>query len=196
MFDALNKSYAIRKALGDQQGIARMHISFGSAYLLTGKTKTARAECHLGLELAEPLEAMAEIKDACICLYSSYKELGDNETALKYYERANAVDKEMAQTETQRQLQIMEFHRQVTADSIAREREKESIAQHHADEIRKESNERTVLLFSGIFLLISSVVLFLFFRRASRSKKMIEEEKSRRYASSQYPACICHQRTS
>lgn len=175
MFDAFHQSEQIRMALDDQLGMANLWIRRGTAYALLEQFSNARDECEMGLHIADSLGALAEMKDACDCLYLAYKGLRQDDRALAYYERHSSLRDSLATDETLMQLQVMEFRAQVAKDSLLREAEKIAMQQ----DLQEGKRLRNVYMAIGIVLIFLSLLLYLLFKRTRASKSVIEQEKNK-----------------
>lgn len=179
MFSYFKKCEELRLALDDRLGLASLWIKRGFVYAFTGDYVKAKDECKRGLVIASEVGALPEIKDACECLYLSYKGLKQEDLALAYYERHSRLLDSLAKDETLMQLQVMEFRAQVTKDSINREAEKLAVAVAHQMALVKGKQYRNIFLVIGILLVFLSLLLYRLFHKTHRSKKAIELAKGK-----------------
>ena len=170
MFDYFRRCEVIRQQLKDEFGLGILWTARGTAYDILGRQREALAECEKGLKVAEKFEALKEQQDACDCLYQAHKGLKQDKLALAYYERRDQLQDSMARDETLSKLRIMEFRKQVTQDSLAREAEKEVLAQKHKQQLRQSKRVRNVGLIGGAGLLVLSIMLYRLFYKTRASK--------------------------
>jgi adenylate cyclase len=175
MFAAFHQCEQIRMALDDRLGMANLWIRRGTSYALLDQFTHARDECEKGLHIADSLDALAEMKDACDCLYLAYKGLHQDDRALSYYERHNSLRDSLAQDETLMQLQVMEFRAQVARDSLSRTAEKMAMQQ----DLQEGKRLRNVYMVIGIALIFLSLLLYFLFKRTRASRSVIEQEKNK-----------------
>jgi predicted ATPase len=87
-FDYLEKSYQIRKEVGDQRGIARSLYNTGFLFMSKGEYITALDYLERALVIDEKI---GDQEDASICLHNIgdvYQEFGEYEKALDFYEKS------------------------------------------------------------------------------------------------------------
>jgi adenylate cyclase len=156
-------------------------VSIGNIFHQLGKNKEAVKKCKAGLEIAEKLGDLSKKKDACECLYKSYKSLANAPLALRYYEKANVFEDSLKREETSNRMMNMEFQKQQLADSIAYVK-KQNVAQlKYQAEIQKKESQRNIIIASLCFMLLLAVGLWsrLNFVRKSKEALQIEKEALR-----------------
>jgi len=178
-FATLSRSLAIERQIGDQQGVALSHAGIGSLFLKQGKYRQAIDWCKQSLTLAEQIGVLQEQKQACECIYESYKALGRGLEALAYHERLISLEDSLHAEATSERLQQMEFARQVLADSVARAEEQRKMEAAHRAEIRRKNRSRNLLIGVAAVLLLGAGTLFSQVRIVRRSRADIAREKER-----------------
>lgn len=174
-----DQSMLLRRQIGDKVGISRVLINKGLSLLSMERYEEAKEICLEGYEQAETLSAIREMRDACDCLYQVNKISGRNEIALRYFEEYTNYDDSLRNSDISRQLQQMEFKKQVAKDSLQREMEKQEMTQSHFDSLKKASRARNIMMFSGLALLLFSGILYRRIQQVRKSKQKIEDEKSK-----------------
>lgn len=157
-------------------------ISIGNIFHKTGKSKEAIDKCKSGLNIAEKLGAVAEKKDACDCLYKSYKSLGENKTALFYYEKVHFFEENLQSEETYNKMMSMEFQKQQLVDSLAHVKKEHFIKLKHSEELQEREKQRNIIIVSLCFILVIALSLWsrLNFARKSKAALQIEKDNSER----------------
>ena len=177
--DFLEKSKQICIAIGDSNGLANVRNSIGSIYLAQDKYSEAIKQCKIGLEISEHLGDVLLQKEACKCLYLSYKNYGDLGKALFIHERLTGISDSLKQSETQQKLQEMEFNQQVIQDSIANA-EKERLRElKYQEEVSANLRSRNISFGVSAFILILAAGLYNRLRYTRKTKLIIEREKDR-----------------
>jgi adenylate cyclase len=159
---------------------SRSRIAIGNTLHQLGKHKESVDKCKAGLQMAEKLGAVSVKKDACECLYNSYKSLGNDQLALRYYEKVNAFADSLHSEETSNKMMNMEFQKQQMVDSIAYVNKQNLIDLKHKEEVQKKEKQRNIIIVSlGIMLLVASGLWSsLSFVKKSREALRIEKDRS------------------
>ncbi len=159
---------------------SRSRIAIGNTLQQLGRAKEAVDKCKTGLKMAEKLGAVSVKKDACDCLYKSYKSLGNNQLALTYYEKVNAFADSLHSEETSNKMMNMEFQKQQLVDSIAYVKKEHLIQLKHEEEVRKKEKQRNIIIVSLLFMLAVAGGLWssLNFVRKSREALRVEKDRS------------------
>ncbi len=177
--DYYHRSLKIREELGDKNGIAVSLNAIGSFYQKQGDHQKAINECQKGLKLAQEIGAVSLQKDACECLYDAYKAAGNGNNALQYHEQMLVLADSLQAEETTKQLERMEFQKQLLADSLKQEEEKLRVQMAHDEEVREETRTRNIAIGAGILLLILAVGFYSRWRYMKRSRDTISKERDR-----------------
>ena len=154
-------------------------IAIGNIFHQLKKDNKAIEKCSTGLKLAEKLGAISEKKDACECLYKSYKSLENSTLALQYYEKSNAFKDSLKAEEASNRMMNMEFQKQQLMDSIVYVKKQNIIEQKHKEEIQKKEKQRNIIIASLCFTLVVAVGLWSSLNFVRKSKKALGIEKNR-----------------
>jgi adenylate cyclase len=173
------RSLRIREEFGDQRGAA-------SSYTLLGELKNkeknhaqALAYCKTSLTLAEEMEFIVEQKEACQCLYTTYKALGRDREALVYLEKLGELDKQLNKEETAKKIQQMEFQQVMLQDSIAKAEETRLLQEAHQEEVRAKNRTRNMFAGGGAFFVLLAGGFYTRARYMRRSRAVLQVEKDR-----------------
>jgi adenylate cyclase len=177
--DYLKSSSKIQKEIGDKVGYAGNLISIGMIYQAQRDFKKALEHCNIALAITEESRALGEQKNACNCLYETYKAMGRGNEALIYIEKIQVIDDSLNAEETTKQLQQMEFAKQVYADSVEKAEEARLVQEAHEKEVAQKNKTRNMLIGGGLLALLLAGGLFSRVRFVRKAKNRIEEEKDR-----------------
>ena len=167
------------KDIKDEISEAKGEVTLGMVYLKLDNKENALERCKYGLDLAERIGNLGIQKNACQCLYDTYKALGNSNKALEYNELLNAIDDSLASQETAKKLQQMEFDKQVLADSLATVEKERKVELVHLEEVRQKNQTRNILFaVSGLVLLVAGGI-YSRLRFVRKSKAIIQKEKDR-----------------
>jgi adenylate cyclase len=155
-------------------------ISIGNIFHQLRKHKESVNKCKAGLQMAEKLGAISVKKDACECLYNSYKSLGNNQLALAYYEKVNIFEDSLKSEETSNKMMNMEFQKQQMVDSIAYVKKQNLIDLKHQEEVQKKEKQRNIIIVSLCVMLLVACALWssLSFVKKSREALRVEKDRS------------------
>ena len=178
--------YYYNRCLKDSEEISNLRnmsgsrIAIGNIFHQLGKHKESVNKCKAGLQMAEKLGAVSVKKDACECLYNSYKSLGNSQLALRYYEKVNIFEDSLKSEETSNKMMNMEFQKQQLVDSIAYVKKQSIIDLKHKEEVQKKEKQRNIIIITLLFMLVVAGGLWssLNFVRKSREALRIEKDRS------------------
>ncbi len=158
---------------------SRSRIAIGNTLYKLGKHKESVEKCTAGLKMAEKLGAVSVEKDACECLYNSYKSLGNNQLALLYYEKVNIFADSLHSEETSNKMMNMEFQKQQLVDSIAYVKKQNLIDLKHKEEVQKKEKQRNIIIVTLLFMLVVAGGLWSSLRFVKKSREALRIEKDR-----------------
>lgn len=177
--EQFQKGLKIFEEMGDKQGIAQILLKKGTLYNIQGRYQKAIVSCEKGLSIAKELGIIDEQREACACIYDSYKALGNSNKALAYHEMMLSLSDSLKIKETGKKLQQMEFEKKMLSDSIVQVGKDRLVQEAHQEEVRKKSRTRNIALGSGFFLLIFAGGLYSRMQYIRKSKAIIEKERDR-----------------
>lgn len=140
-----------------------------------GRYSEAVAWCEKGIA-ASDLDLQ---QDACECLYESHKGLNNGNKALGYHEKFLALIDSLDSGELSKDLQRMEFSKQMLADSLAQVEADRIVEQAHQEEVLAKEKQRNIFLGSGIFVLLFAGGLWSRLSYVRKSKATLQVEKDR-----------------
>ncbi|MDC8000808.1 adenylate/guanylate cyclase domain-containing protein [Aequorivita todarodis] len=165
--------------IGYKTGIAISLSIMAIIQIDQGDYKKAIEACQKSLDLALEIGAIHEQKEACACLYETYKKLGNGTKALEFHEQMLVLNDSLQSEETSKKLQQMEFAKQVLADSLAQVEKDLKIEMAHQNEVRKKDKNRNIAIGVGIFFLLAAGGFYSRWHYVKKSKAVIEKEKNR-----------------
>ena len=177
--DYIKRSLEIDLEIGDKTGQAECLNLIGQIYFKQRDYSKAIDNCNKGLNLGLEIGAISLQKESCDCLFKSYKALGDGNKALGYIEQMNVLTDSMQTQETAKQLQQMEFSKQVLADSLVQVEKERKVEVSHQVEIRQKDKNRNIAIGAGLFFLLLAAGFYGRWRFVKKSKAIVEKEKKR-----------------
>ncbi|TNE60430.1 MAG: tetratricopeptide repeat protein [Bacteroidetes bacterium] len=160
----------IQEQLDDKHGLANTYFNLGQLYGIQDNHIQALKWCRKGLVLSQAIGAIRQERNACACLYDSYKSFGNSSQALVYHERYMLLDDSLQQEETNDRLQQLEFNQRLLSDSLSSEAEKHQLEMRFLEKVRQKDRTRNILLVAGLVVLalaVGSWSRMLYFRRYS-----------------------------
>jgi class 3 adenylate cyclase len=177
--DYLEQSNKICIAISDSNGMANVQASIGAIYLSQNKFPKAISRCKKGLEISDLIGDILIQKEACNCLYLSYKENGDPANALHIHERLSVITDSLKQSETQQKLHEMEFNKLVLQDSIANAEKDRIKEEQHQAVVSANNRSKNISFGVSVAILILAAGLYSRLRYVRKTKSIIEQEKDR-----------------
>jgi PAS domain S-box-containing protein len=169
----LYQSLKIREELKEKKGIAKALILAASVNLRLGNHKEALQQAERALDYAKQINVKAEISYAFEVLSKTYEALGDLRNALDYHKKFKALNDEIFDENTAKEMAGLEANFEI-------ERKEKEI-----ELLRKEQEiQRTILFFLILFALLILVLAFVLYTRyrlkarvSRRLEKEIDERK-------------------
>ena len=154
-------------------------VALGNVYLDFNKKNAAISNCNKGLRLAQQLNAVSIQKEACKCLYESYKSTNNPLKALQYNEQMYVLRDSLNLKQTSAKILNMQFEKEMLLDSIAHVEKERRAELAHQQIIQKKEKQRNIFIIAGCFALIIAVGIFSRLRLVKRSKARLQIEKDR-----------------
>ncbi|HPE51909.1 MAG TPA: adenylate/guanylate cyclase domain-containing protein, partial [Methanothrix soehngenii] len=151
----------------------------GEVLLELGSFGQAIQNCRNSYDIALEIGSLEGQKYACKCLYTANKKMGKNTEALGFYELMHVLEDSLDTEATVRNLQEMEYEKELLADSLRAAEEKYEMELAHQQEVARKDKTRNMLMGGGILLLLIAGGLLGRNRFVTRSKKAIQKEKDR-----------------
>ncbi len=169
--------YAFSAMEAAQETEFKKHLStiIGNNFRLQGLYQNAIQWCNK----ASTASDIRVQKNACECLYESYKALKNGNEALAYHEKYLILTDSLHEEEIGKNLQQMEFQNQMLADSLVQEEEKRKVELAHQEEVREKNRTKNIFMGTGFFFLLMGGGLFSRLRYIRRSKAVLQVEKDR-----------------
>ena len=173
------QSLAIKKEIQDRRGIGNTSNNIGKVYQKMGQFDRALSYCEASLEIGEAIGSLEVQREACLCLFKSYKGIPDAAQALVYVEKFMALEDSLNNVGTAKKLQQMEFEKIMIQDSLNEEKEKLLVRIQHDQALRKKDRQRNILLGLGMLALLLAGGYFSRYRYVKKSRDIISREKER-----------------
>jgi len=154
-------------------------IAIGLVKEKTNNHYIAIKNCNKGLEIAEELEVISIQKEACKCLYQSYKSINHTKKALLYNEKMHTLKDSLHLKETSDKILNMKFKEEMLLDSIANVEKRRKVQEKHKLEVQKKEKQRNIFIIAGIFALLIAGFIFTRLNYVKKSKKILQIEKDR-----------------
>jgi class 3 adenylate cyclase/Tfp pilus assembly protein PilF len=172
-------SLKIREEIGDKRGISYTMGSIGNIYQAQANYFKAVEYCEKALRISKDIGILKEEKNACQCLYDTYKGMNKGNEALIYLEKIQVIDDSLYSQETKKKLQQMELSKQIFTDSIATVEKERLVQEAHQEEVRKKNQIKNIAFIGGAFVLLIAVGLYSRLRFVRKSKASLQIEKDR-----------------
>ena len=151
----------------------------GILALKNGNNRDAVRHCSSMLALAEEAKTLNWQRLACQCLYEAYKALGQGNNALLFHEKLLTLKDSLQWQETNKKLQLMEFTKQILADSLQQEEEMLRVQMAHDAEVARKNKARNAALGGIGLVLLLAGGLWSRLRYIRKSKATLQIEKDR-----------------
>jgi PAS domain S-box-containing protein len=162
----LNRSLEMKKELNEKQGIAKALILIASVNLRLNKYNEAVQQVRQALDLAKQVDVKEEIKEAYQVLSQSYEALGDLRSALDYYKKFKALNDEIFDENSAKEIAGLETNFQI-------EKDKKEIELLKKD----RENQRTMLISLVLFALLILTLAFVIYTRYRLKDRAARELK-------------------
>lgn len=168
----LNEAYAIRKVRNDRNGIAESLTNFGEYYAHIKDYPKAIAAYKEGLSIAEEIKYKGLAQYTAFELSRCYEQTGDLQQALQYLRKAEEIEDELINTQTNDRIAALE----VQFDT---ERKEKELAEHKAllnQQKVRETRKNYLLIGLGIVLLLLIVLGFVLIRQYRYKQARLRSE--------------------
>lgn len=166
--DYYQKSLQIYEQTGEKNGVAASLNNIGNIYRKQGAYDKALDYCQKAYDISLTIKSLLRKKASCLCLYDTYKAMGNDNQALHYLEILKAVEDSLETKEPAEKLQQMEF-----------QEEARLIQEAHEKDIRQEEKTRNIVLVVGAFFLLLAGSFYFRWRYVRKSKASLQTEKDR-----------------
>ncbi len=173
------QALAIREKVGKEDKIASSYRNIGETYSDLNDYKKGVAYCKKGLDLYEKTDVTSRQLACSHCLYQAHKKLGDATKTLKYLEKMFELRAKVGHERSVKQLQRMEFDKQIMADSMARVEEKMQIALLHQKAIEAKEKTRNRAISAFVLSLLGALGFYFRWRLQRKANIEIKREYDR-----------------
>ncbi len=177
--DYLQRSLSISYELGDSLGIIATLLDLADIYLDKRDYQRSIENCSRSLSMARNLGDIGYQESANEGLYLAYKAIGRIKEALFHHEQMLVFADSIQTVETIKNLQQMEFSKQMLADSLLQVEKAMKVEMAHREEVQKLDKNRKLFIAGGLFFLVLSIGFYSRWRFVRKSKELIEKEKER-----------------
>ncbi len=174
-----NLSLKDAEEIKNLRNIGDIQINIGNTFRQLGRNQEAADKCENVLKIAEKMGAIHIKKDACECLYQSYKSLKKPQLALTYYEKVHVFEDSLQMQEASNKAMNMEFQKQQLVDSIAVVKQQSTAQLKHQAEIQAKEKQRNIIIVSLGIMLLVAVGLWSRLNFVRKSKEALKLEKDR-----------------
>tara|TARA_B110001450_G_scaffold151108_1_gene141069 strand:+ start:1805 stop:3895 length:2091 start_codon:yes stop_codon:yes gene_type:complete len=173
--DYYSQSLKIKEELGNDIEIANSLIDIGQVYLDEGNYSKSIDNCQKGYELLKPKTNLQVIqKNACECLYRSFRAINRLDKAIFYLEKSRVINDDVIAKETITKLQQMEFKKEILADSLAFSK-KEAIGKI---KLEKSENTKKGLIIGAILLMLLVGFIYYGYRQKRNANRYLKERNA------------------
>jgi PAS domain S-box-containing protein len=168
----INQSLEFKQELNEKQGIAKALILKASVNLGLGKYNEGIQQAEQALDLAKQIKVKAEISLAYQVLSQSYEALGDLRSALDYYKKFKALNDEIFDENSAKEIAGLETNFQI-------EKDKKEIELLKKD----RENQRTMfisLILFALLILTLAFVIYTRYRLKDRAARELKKEINER----------------
>lgn len=173
------QSSNLAEEIGNGVYRAMAKIAIGSTNLKLGELRSAIVHCHDGLKIAEEIKTISVQKEACDCLYDTYKATSRNAKALSYLEQSIVLQDSLRAKETADGVLNMQFEKQMLLDSIAHAEKQQEIEQQHKEDLRQKEKQRNIIVVVLGFMVLIAVTIWSRLNYVRKSKLRLQKEKDR-----------------
>jgi two-component system, sensor histidine kinase and response regulator len=164
---------AISQQINDQEGIIIINIGIGETYLMQNKLLEAEAFLLQAWQLAKKLQITSQEIYVLKTLSELATQKADFKQAFDYYQKYTTLKDSLQGKENLEKIAQM----QTFYELEKREKENLALKQEQMDKNIIISNQRTVVIVFGVFLLLQLVFLILLYR-ANQFRKRVNQELS------------------
>jgi adenylate cyclase len=149
----------------------------GDIYLETERYDQAKESCQESYSLAKEIGILTTQHLACECLYNLNKQIGNDVLALEFHEEMLMLKDSIDSEEASKQLQLMEFRKEMVADSVKQAEEKLLLEQAHREDVEDTEQSRNFFVIAGLLALVAAIIIFVRYRKTHKAKTLVEAEK-------------------
>lgn len=162
------------KILGDSASLTNGYYTLGEIALNQQQYPEAIKWCEASLDIAVATRKAPVESAACNCLYRSYKALGNHEKALYYFEDFYFLEDSLGKEDLQIALKRLEFEKELLADSLSMEEEKNNLTLAHQAELAKKNRITRLVLFVGMGVLVLALLFLSRMLRYQRNSQLFK----------------------
>jgi tetratricopeptide (TPR) repeat protein len=173
------QSIKLFEEYGDTASLANAYFNLGDISLKEKKFLEAIKWCDASFKIAESVNKVPIEQASSSCLYRAYKEIGDYKKSLEYFEDYVVFTDSLNEEELKIELSRIEFEKDLLADSLKREDEKNTMQLSHQKELTRKNRITYIILFIAFGVLILALIfmsrMFFFQRNSEVFKRKTQE---------------------
>lgn len=168
----LEKAMEVQTESNDKNGLAETQIGMASLLTKMGRHDEAISTSLQALRWAAGAGRKGIQKSASHLLYQAYKEAGDPEQALAWYEQASALSDSLRSGEVRKGLAQFEFRKEMMADSVR------TVQQAQARLEKQHRTRQTSYWLGSVMVLVFFGGVFRY-QQLRRTHRLVKAEKDR-----------------
>lgn len=172
--DFSQRNFEISKLADHKLGMVNALNFKGNIFRLQGQYALAIKECKKGYDLAKTIHAQKGQKEACECLYNTYKKTENPQQALAYHERLVVLNDSLFNEESTKEITRMEMQYEFDKQEAATKAEQVKKDALAMQELEREKMIRNVFMGGFGVVLLFAGVFFTQRNRISKEKKRSE----------------------
>lgn len=184
--ECFQQSLSLAKMTGNVDMECEFLLDIGQLQIDQGSHLLGISECQKSYEIALEVGSLDAQLEACECLYKGYKALGQFRKALEFNEKMLLLEDSINYESLAKNLQQMEFTRQIFADSLQHEEDKLKIELAHQSELGKKDRTRNIFIISGLIVLLIAGGLWNRMHFTRKANARLKKEKDRAESSEQF----------
>lgn len=176
--DFFNSNYT-QTMLGGRFFMGIVELSEGIIAAARNNHREAVEKCKSALAHFERLGQFRQEQEACECIYTAYKAMGQSALALEYYEKNQEIETSLEDKKHIKNVQKFEFQKQMMADSLAKVEQDRALELAHQEDLRAQSRTKNIALGAGALFLLLAGGYYSRWRYVKNSQATLQKEKDR-----------------
>lgn len=169
------KSIELKTAINDYT-LGETKGNLGLMYLELGRFEDAIFHCEEGYKAAKEVNFSVAHQLNCDCLYKAYKEAGNSDEALLYYEELSELKDSLFSLENTRGFVMNEVQYEFKLKNAMDRAETKKKVALMREESRRHRAITNFLIVGFVFLILASVYIFRSLRKSKRQQKLIQNQ--------------------
>lgn len=171
-----NKALKIAKKNDFKKIITEVYNNNSNLYLLEGNFEKAKSEAFKSYHLARETNNFKMIRDASFNIYNSYKKLGDNINALKYYEKHIQYKDSVQNEQNSREVKALKRNFEILTKDYENEKLKNENQLNQLEIKEQKTKTLVVIIILFAVIVIAAVMLVLNNKLKSKNKLILYQK--------------------